>query len=185
VDKLEIPVDPEEETVIIDPSELLIIPGTTVIKGAPVSPISAPLQETVQEIPVQQAPKFETKIPIETVVYRKFRFDELNYEFDQSTLSAGGAQAVALVAEKLRKENKYFILRVNGHSDTTGSELYNEKLSYKRAVSVAARLVTHEGFDPSRVFVKGLGESDPIADNSVPEGRSLNRRAEILVLLPK
>ncbi len=188
VAKLEIPVDPEGEEVIVDPSERLVIPGTTAIKGAPVSPVSAPVPtapQDVKEIAVKQAPKFNSTIPIETVVYRKFRFDELSYEFDQSTLSAAGARAVALVAEKLRKENKFFILRINGHTDSTGSVTYNEKLGYKRAVSVAERLVINEGFDPSRVFVKGMGEAVPIADNSTPEGRSLNRRAEILVLLPK
>ena len=194
VAKLEIPVDPAGEVVTVDPSERLVIPGTVAIKGPPVSPVAAPAPAPsvpiaaappVQEIPVEQAPEFKSDIPIETVVYRKFRFDELNYEFDQYTLSASGANAVALVADKLRKENKFFILRVNGHTDTTGSATYNEKLGYKRAVSVAERLVVNEGFDPSRVFVKGLGESEPIADNATPEGRSLNRRAEILVLLPK
>lgn len=195
VAKLEIPVDPGGEEVVVDPSERLLIPGTAAIKGPPVSPVTpqAPAPPVpavvaappVQEIKVEQAPKFESSIPIETVVYRKFRFDELNYEFDQFTLSAAGAKAVALVADKLRKENKFFILRVNGHTDTTGSETYNEKLGYKRAVSVAERLVVNEGFDASRVFVKGLGESVPIADNATPEGRSLNRRSEILVLLPK
>lgn len=186
--KLEIPVDPGGEELTVDPSERLIIPGTTAIKGMPVSPVSAPTALaplTVSEIPVEQASAFKTDIPIEMVVYRKFRFDELNYEFDQFTLSAAGAKAVALVADKLRKENKYFILRINGHTDTTGSESYNETLGYKRAVSVAERLVVNEGFDPSRVFVKGMGESSPISDNSTPEGRSLNRRSEILVLLPK
>ncbi len=239
VEKLEIPVEPGTEEVVVDPSERLVIPGTAEIKGPPVSPVSAPapvlpvappppapavegiqvkpapavkgiqvtpapavkgiqvtpapafegIQVTpapaVKEIQVKPAPAFESTVPVETVVYRKFRFDELNYEFDQHTLSEAGARAVALVAEKLRKENKFFILRVNGHTDTTGSETYNEKLGYKRAVSVAERLVVNEGIDPSLVFVKGMGESDPIADNATPEGRSLNRRSEILVLLPK
>jgi len=184
--KLEIPLDPEEETVFVSPSELLAIPGTAAIMGAPVSPVSAPTPAAqVQEVSVEQAPKFKEEIPIETVVYRKFRFDELNYGFDQATLTEAGLRAVALVADQLRKENKYFILRVNGYTDTTGSETYNEKLGFKRAVSVAVRMVTNEGFDPARVFVKGMGEKDAIADNSTPEGRSLNRRSEILVLLPK
>ncbi|MCF6179020.1 MAG: OmpA family protein [Geopsychrobacter sp.] len=184
ITKLEIPVDPGGEVVVVDPSELLVIPGTAAIKGAPVSPITAPVP-SVKEIPVEVAPRFKKNISIETVLYRKFRFDELNYEFDQSTLTAAGSRAIALVANKLREENKYFILRVNGHTDSTGSESYNERLAYKRAVSVAERLVVNEGFDPSRIFVKGIGETDPIADNSTPEGRSINRRSEILVLLPK
>ncbi len=185
VAKLEIPIDPEEETVIIDPSDLLVIPGTVAIMGAPVSPVSAPMPPTVKEIPIEKTPKFQQDIPIETVVYRKFRFDELAYGYDQSTLTDAGARAVALVAEKLRKENKIFFVRVNGYTDNIGSDFYNEKLGYKRAVSVAVRFVMNEGFDPSRIFVKGLGEKDPISDNSTPEGRSLNRRSEIIVLLPK
>ncbi len=186
VSKLEIPLDPEEETVIVEPSELLVIPGTAMIKGAPVSPIASPMPApSLKEIPVEEVQIFKNKIPIETVVYKKFRFDELSYGFNQAGLSAAGIRSVALVADKLRKENKKFLIRVNGHTDSTGSDLYNEKLGYERAVSVAIRLVLNEGFDPSRVFVKGLGEKSPIADNSTPEGRSSNRRSEILVLIPK
>ncbi len=64
-------------------------------------------------------------------------------------------------------------------------ENYNEKLSYKRAVSVGAQLIGNEGFEPARIFVKGLGETAPIESNKTPDGRMKNRRAEILILLPQ
>ena len=203
----EVTVDPSERLVIPGTKAIKGPPVSPVSSPAPLAPVPVPSVSVpapaqaqaapptppaaaapvppVKEIAVRQAPKFETNAPIETVVYRKFRFDELNYEFDQYTLSEAGARAVALVADRLRKENKFFLLRINGHTDSTGSASYNEKLGYKRAVSVAERLVINEGFDPSRIFVKGLGEADPIADNATQEGRALNRRSEILVLLPK
>jgi flagellar motor protein MotB len=58
-------------------------------------------------------------------------------------------------------------------------------LSLKRAISMASYLVEREGLDAERIFVKGFGESRPVAGNETEEGRSRNRRVEILVLVPK
>ncbi|RMF45942.1 MAG: OmpA family protein [Deltaproteobacteria bacterium] len=111
--------------------------------------------------------------------------DELTFAFDQYSLNENGMKALALIAEELRKDNKWFILRFDGHTDSTGSVNYNERLSLKRAISTATAMVVNNGFDPERIFVKGFGESKPIASNDSPEGRSANRRVEILVLVRK
>ncbi|HEY0592084.1 MAG TPA: OmpA family protein, partial [Thermoanaerobaculia bacterium] len=72
-------------------------------------------------------------------------------------------------------------LRVEGHTDSTGSESYNQLLSEKRAESVASDLM-QRGVDARRIEMRGYGKTRPVADNSTPEGRQLNRRVEIHVV---
>jgi OOP family OmpA-OmpF porin len=70
-------------------------------------------------------------------------------------------------------------IRIEGHTDDVGSAKYNIGLSGKRAQAIKDYLVG-KGIEPSRITTKGLGYSQPIADNDTPKGRSLNRRAEII-----
>lgn len=72
------------------------------------------------------------------------------------------------------------LIRVTGHTDSTGSEQYNLNLSQRRADSVAQYLVA-QGVAPNRVVAIGMGESVPIASNSTPAGRAQNRRVEIRI----
>lgn len=72
-------------------------------------------------------------------------------------------------------------LRVSGHTDSTGSESYNQELSQRRAQSVADYLVT-QNVARERLYVVGMGESQHIADNSTPEGRAANRRVELFII---
>jgi outer membrane protein OmpA-like peptidoglycan-associated protein len=123
--------------------------------------------------------------PIEAVIYRKFRLQEVTFGTNQWKISQEGIAALAMVAEQLRKENKEFLLRVDGHTDSLGSDNYNDKLSLQRSITIATNMVVHNGFDPARLFVKGFGESKPLASNDSAEGKAKNRRVEILVLLPK
>ena len=67
---------------------------------------------------------------------------------------------------------------VVGHADSQGSEAYNQDLSERRANSVAGYLVDHK-VKQERIYVAGMGESQPIASNDTPEGRAKNRRVEI------
>ena len=118
-------------------------------------------------------------------VYRKFRFPDVTFDFDQWSLSEEGKKSISEVAELIRKDTKWIYLRVDGYTDNVGSAGYNMDLSLKRAVSVASYLVAREGIDPARVFIQGLGKSKPLADNATADGRKLNRRCEILFLIPK
>jgi len=70
---------------------------------------------------------------------------------------------------------------IAGHTDTTGPEGYNYTLGQRRAASVARYLTMHKGIDPLRVTTVSYGEHVPLADNMTPQGRSKNRRVEILV----
>ena len=124
-------------------------------------------------------------VPFQATVYRKFRFPELTFALDQYTLTEKGREYLSLVADELRREGRDFVLSIEGHTDSIGSDAYNQQLSFQRAVSAASHLVLRNGFDPSRMFVKGYGESRPIADNATEVGRSKNRRVELLVLIPQ
>ena len=74
-------------------------------------------------------------------------------------------------------------IRVTGHTDNTGARSYNQRLSERRAASVADYLATRE-VTRSRMYVQGVGFDQPIADNDTADGRARNRRVE-LYILPK
>src|SRR5262245_27266243 len=73
------------------------------------------------------------------------------------------------------------ILLVAGHTDSSGSEAYNYELGQQRAESVARYLITRKGISPLQVTTVSYGKNTPIADNATRNGRSKNRRVEILV----
>ncbi|MBI1922445.1 MAG: OmpA family protein [Geobacter sp.] len=124
-------------------------------------------------------------VPKQMTVYRKFRFPDVAYEFGKWDISRQGREYLAEIAEQIRSDKKWVFLRVDGHTDNLGSATYNMDLSLKRAIAVATHLVTVEGIDPARIFIKGMGKSEPIADNGTTDGRAQNRRSEILFLIPK
>ncbi|MFH1754977.1 MAG: OmpA family protein [Candidatus Latescibacterota bacterium] len=73
-------------------------------------------------------------------------------------------------------------IEIGGHTDSTGPEEYNMKLSQARADAVREYLLAKFAIDPARLTTRGYGESQPIADNGSPTGRALNRRVEFIVV---
>ena len=69
-------------------------------------------------------------------------------------------------------------IEIAGHTDSQGNETYNQGLSERRAQAVADYLIAN-GANAANIFVKGYGESDPVADNGTMEGRAANRRVEL------
>ncbi len=69
---------------------------------------------------------------------------------------------------------------VTGHTDSTGSDAYNQRLSERRALAVAQYLQA-QGVDPARLEARGMGERAPIASNATASGRAQNRRVEIRI----
>jgi len=136
-----------------------------------------------------QGPKVVTQAAREpqqlVTAYRKFRLPDNLFEFDNAEMIPDVQKSVSELADFIRKDNKWIFLRIDGHTDGVGSLKYNMDLSLKRAISVANYLITREGIDPARIFVRGMGKSSPIADNSTDEGRKLNRRFEIVFLVHK
>lgn len=73
------------------------------------------------------------------------------------------------------------VIRVEGHTDSTGSAALNQRLSEERALSVGSYLI-HRGIEPVRISTIGYGFNRPIADNSTDFGRAQNRRVEVLII---
>jgi len=104
---------------------------------------------------------------------------DILFDVDQATLKAGIKQVLAKLAGILLVIDDLKV-RVEGHTDSTGSEQYNLDLSRRRAEAVLGFLA-EEGVAPTRLSAEGLGMSRPIAGNDTPEGRSKNRRVEIVI----
>jgi len=72
------------------------------------------------------------------------------------------------------------ILDITGHADATGTETYNQALGMRRAESVKSYFVK-EGIQAERIETSSQGERIPVADNAIPQGRTENRRTEIII----
>jgi OOP family OmpA-OmpF porin len=102
------------------------------------------------------------------------------FDFDKSVLKAEGKAKLDDLVAKIKAINLEVIIAV-GHTDSVGTDAYNQKLSVRRADAVKAYLVT-KGIEKNRVYTEGKGETQPVADNKTTEGRSKNRRVEIEVV---
>ena len=106
---------------------------------------------------------------------------------DKVTFDSGKAdvkpafQAFLHDVGRIVESDQQMHITVIGHTDSEGSESYNQALSERRAYAVAAILEQYTG----NLEVYGRGELDPVADNSTPEGRARNRRVEIEIALPE
>ncbi len=102
-----------------------------------------------------------------------------SFDFRSSDLKPEAKAQLEKVVE-LTTKNPFTTIRVEGHTDSVGSEKRNERLSRLRALSVKAFLVEH-GVADSRISTMGFGSSKPIADNKTEEGRAQNRRVDIYI----
>ena len=101
------------------------------------------------------------------------------FDVNKSDLKPGTRDNLAKFSEILKKYPDTNLV-IEGHTDSTGSDEYNMKLSKQRAQSVADFL-SGLGVSNNRFTIVGYGESKPIASNDTPEGRQLNRRVEISI----
>jgi OOP family OmpA-OmpF porin len=102
------------------------------------------------------------------------------FDFDKSVLKPEGKAKLDDLVARSRASTWKSIIAV-GHTDSVGSDAYNQKLSVARAESVKAYLVS-KGIEKNRVYTEGKGEKQPVADNKTAEGRAKNRRVEIEVV---
>lgn len=102
------------------------------------------------------------------------------FDFDKAVLKAEGKAKLDDLVSKVKAINLEVIIAV-GHTDATGNDAYNQKLSVARSEAVKAYLVS-KGIEKNRVYTEGKGEKQPVADNKTKEGRAKNRRVEIEVV---
>jgi len=95
-------------------------------------------------------------------------------------LKAEGKAKLDDLAGKLKGISLEVIIAV-GHTDSVGTDAYNQKLSVARSEAVKAYLVS-KGVEKNRIYTEGKGETSPVADNKTAEGRAKNRRVEVEVI---
>lgn len=135
-----------------------------VVAPAPAEPAPAPVPAPVV-VPEQQ------KVTLEADVL---------FDFDKYALRPEGRAKLDEVVQQMQGLNLEVIIAV-GHTDSIGTEAYNQKLSVRRAESVKSYLVS-KGVDADRIYTEGKGETQPVATNKTREGRQQNRRVELEVV---
>lgn len=117
--------------------------------------------------------------PKEPIVTTATLGAEALFDFDEATLGAASEQALTSFLGQLEKFQEISAIEVVGHTDSRGSEEYNQGLSERRAQSVRDFIAA--AYPNADITSRGMGESAPVASNSTPEGRQLNRRVEVQV----
>jgi OmpA-OmpF porin, OOP family len=102
----------------------------------------------------------------------------IQFEFDKAVLRKVSFRKLDQIARFL-KQNPEFDVNISGHADATGTDEYNQGLSERRAAAVARYLTSRGRIAKNRITTVGYGESRPRADNETREGRALNRRAQV------
>jgi len=102
------------------------------------------------------------------------------FDFDRAIVKPEGKAVLDRLVDEARSLNLEVIVAV-GHTDSVGSDTYNQKLSERRAAAVKAYIVS-KGIPAARIYTEGKGEKLPIADNKTAEGRSKNRRVELEIV---
>ena len=105
----------------------------------------------------------------------------INFDFDKATIRAADEAELKKAVEFVKKYPKSAV-KIEGHTDSIGTDQYNQKLSERRAKAVENYLVEKGAVKKADISTVGYGESKPIADNKTSKGRFENRRAEILIL---
>lgn len=105
--------------------------------------------------------------------------NNITFAFDRSEIQPRFYGTLSNIASTLNQYQETTI-RIVGHTDSVGTPVYNQGLSERRAYAVASFL-TGRGVYSSRILTQGMGESQPIASNDTPAGRSQNRRVEVRI----
>ena len=136
-------------------------------------PVAARLSEQLALAKAEEVKKIEEKLLKE----EKFVVESIHFAFDKEQIEAEFENTLDSLAEVLRLHPEWKI-RIEGHTDSLGTEAYNKELSQRRANAVKAYLLKTGVNSSQLVDAVGLGLSEPVGDNGTPEGRYKNRRVE-------
>jgi len=145
-------------------------------KAAPAPAVVAAPAPAPAPAPVVAAPAAK---PALGPVKMSFAADAF-FDFDKSLLKAEGKAKLKDLVAKIQNISLEVVIAV-GHTDSVGTDAYNQKLSERRAEAVKAFLVSL-GVPKNRIYTEGKGESAPAADNQTAAGRAKNRRVEVEVV---
>ncbi len=148
----------------------LVFPVAVNAQSDSVGLATASTQEQVQELLafLEQGESFDE---------RTLTLQDISFELDEARLDVQSKSYLDVVV-RLMNQVENVNLNITGHTDNQGEAAYNLDLSSRRARAVRSYLESH-GVDVSRLEARGVGESQPIADNAEESGRALNRRVEL------
>ena len=155
---------PEPEPQPEPEPEPVVVPAAAAEPAPAAAPAPAP-------VPAAAAAPSAEKVTFEADTF---------FDFDKFTLKPAGKAKLEDLVSKLTGTDIEVVV-ATGHTDSVGTEAYNQKLSMRRANAVKAFLVS-KGIPADRVFTEGKGESKPVASNKTSEGRAKNRRVDVEVV---
>ncbi len=139
------------------------------------------VNDDVDACPNVAGPAASKGCPIEEVVQQiTADFKNILFEFGKSTISSSSAGIISNAAKLMNEQISNERFYVDGYTDNVGSPEKNRKISKTRARAVGDALIA-AGVNPSRITVRGFGKDRPKCDNTTEEGRSCNRRVELVI----
>lgn len=160
------------------PADATVVGCDGVVAKTAIVPAPAPAPEPA---PVPAPAPAPAPVPVPAPVSEKVTFStDTFFDFDKAVLKPDGKEKLDELTSRLQGMNLEVIVAV-GHTDSIGTNTYNQKLSVRRAEAVKAHLVS-KGIEPNRIYTEGKGESQPVAENKTSSGRAQNRRVEVEVV---
>lgn len=104
----------------------------------------------------------------------------INFDFDKADIKPEFKDDIDRAAKFIKRYPQVPFVMIAGHTDHTGTQEYNQQLSEQRAKNVRQYLIDNYGIEEKRLFARGFGKLQPVADNATNEGRYENRRVEVV-----
>lgn len=149
-------------------------------KPAPVAETYEPIPEPVPEPPPLPPPPPPVVVAKPVIIEKGRQTLDVKFDFDKSTIKGVYNDDLDDLS-RVMKDYPDLKVTIEGHTDSIGSNAYNQNLSEERAGAVKNYMVEKNAIDASRIATEGFGEERPIADNATAEGRAQNRRVEAAV----
>ena len=136
---------------------------------------------------IEKSRRYIKNLELDYYIGRSIVVENIYYEFDEAALTKASEITIDTTIYEILIENLHIIIELSSHTDSEGSDGYNENLSQRRAESVVNYLI-RKGIPKNRLTPKGYGESKPRAPNKNadgldnPDGRAKNRRTEFKVI---